>query len=207
MRISDDLHRELAEEHSGLPSPQAIIGACGARVERALWPRDLRPEPRTNAHLPGESKHWTHSNRIFPAPYAAYAPQRCGERSRPAQSVKNVRGLVGRGPLRCSQRSGRRRAVTDVRRQSRAAHAIAVIKRTLLHHTRIHTAATTRASGTPTSAGSARRSDRIGRSISAAARTGRIAARIAAMERAAATTAGRGEERERNEEERETFHF
>jgi hypothetical protein len=111
VRISDDLHRELAEEYFGLPGPQAIIGACGARVERALRPRDLRPEPRTNAHLPGESKHWTHSNRIFPAPYAAYAPQRCGERSRPARKASE-RPRLSRSrssPLQPAKRQASRR--------------------------------------------------------------------------------------------------
>jgi hypothetical protein len=42
--VCDDLHRELAEERLGLPNPQAIIGAGGARVERASRPVDLRPE-------------------------------------------------------------------------------------------------------------------------------------------------------------------
>jgi hypothetical protein len=49
MGISDDLHRESEAEHSGLPSTLAIIGACGARVERALRPIRARPQ------VPGET--------------------------------------------------------------------------------------------------------------------------------------------------------
>jgi len=43
--ISDDLHGESAELHLGQACPQAIIGACDARVERILPPIRPGPEP------------------------------------------------------------------------------------------------------------------------------------------------------------------
>jgi hypothetical protein len=208
--IWDDLHRKIAEECLGLPSPQAIISACGARVERALPRRDLRPEPRIRAHDPASLStkpiQTAFSFRPTPRLPRSDAEREIGPRAR----RQNVRGLVGRVPLGSSQRSSGRRAVAHVRRQCRAVHAVAVIKRAL-RDSLIHAATTTRASGTPASAGSARRSHRISgitRTISAATRTGRIAARVtAAVKQAAAAATGSCEERERDEEERETFHF
>jgi hypothetical protein len=73
--ICDDLHRELAEECLGLPGPLAIIGARGARVERALLRRDLRPEPRIHAHDPASLNTKPIQAAFSLSPHAAFAPQ------------------------------------------------------------------------------------------------------------------------------------
>lgn len=87
MRVSDDLHRELADERIGLSSPQAIIGAGGARVERAYRPTGLRPEPPTESPLTRGAYELNPRIPEIRARCAAYAPHFCGERKRPARKA------------------------------------------------------------------------------------------------------------------------
>jgi hypothetical protein len=110
--ICDNLHRELAEERLGLRKPQAIIGACGARVERVLRPTSLRPAPRTGPPVARRVYVRIPINRIFPAQYAAFAPAICGERKRPARTASEhlQSNRSNSSPLQPAKRPGSRRS-------------------------------------------------------------------------------------------------
>jgi hypothetical protein len=147
-------------------------------------------------------------NRISLAHCAALRPVFRAESERKARvqsAGERAADSKGRKPFRGSQRGGRRRSVSRVRRQRRARQAVAVVESALLDHGTIHTAAAARTRWT----GGAGRRDgigRIGRTITAATPAG-ITARIAAMEQSAAATAGGRQKGNGDEKERETFHL
>ena len=145
--------------------------------------------------------------RLCPSGAVCPALSEWKREKRPGERLAIMSGRSkGRLPFRRREGSGRCGPVTRVRRQ-RAERAIAIVEGALLHDRAVHATATTRAGRTS----GTRRSHRIGlisRSVSTAARALGITARVAAaMEQSAATTAGRGQESKRDEEERETFHF